>query len=106
MMQTLRKLNEGSLLQRTMLHIALFVLGSASVVALASVLLVSTAKALLPPHDATDTGADKANQEQDEESGADSSSPEAAAGAAGSKAGTKALAQMRLANRRESAVAR
>ncbi|XXT23256.1 hypothetical protein WME94_17115 [Sorangium sp. So ce429] len=106
MMQTLRKMNEGSLLQRTMLHIALFVLGSASVVALASVLLVSTAKALLPPHDATDTGADKVNQEQDEESGGDSSSPEAAAGAAGSRAGTKALAQMRLANRRETAVAR
>ncbi|WP_437758992.1 hypothetical protein [Sorangium sp. So ce1389] len=106
MMQTLRKMNEGSLLQRTMLHIALFVLGSASVVALASVLLVSTAKALLPPHDATDTGADKAEQEQDEESGGDSSSPEAAAGAAGTRAGTKALAQMRLANRRESAVAR
>ena len=106
MMQTLRKMNEGSLLQRTMLHIALFVLGSASVVALASVLLVSTAKALLPPHDATDTGADKANQEQEEESGGDSSSPEAAAGAAGSRAGTKALAQMRLANRREDAVAR
>ncbi|XXY48134.1 hypothetical protein WME91_49860 [Sorangium sp. So ce269] len=107
MMQTLRKMNEGSLLQRTMLHIALFVLGSASVVALASVLLVSTAKALLPPHDATDTGADdKANQEQDEESGGDSSSPEAAAGTAGSRAGTKALAQMRVANRRENAVAR
>ncbi|WP_437666205.1 hypothetical protein [Sorangium sp. So ce1182] len=106
MMQTLRKMNEGSLLQRTMLHIALFVLGSASVVAMASVLLVSTAKALLPPHDATDTGADKANQEQDEESGGDSSSPEAAAGAAGSRAGTKALAQMRLANRRGDAVAR
>ncbi|MGK3964578.1 hypothetical protein WMF38_10425 [Sorangium sp. So ce118] len=108
MMQTLRKMNEGSLLQRTMLHIALFVLGSASVVALASVLLVSTAKALLPPHDATDTGADKANQEQqqDEESGGDTSSPEAAAGAAGSRAGTKALAQMRLANRRDNAVAR
>ncbi|KYF96355.1 hypothetical protein BE17_38520 [Sorangium cellulosum] len=106
MMQTLRKMNEGSLLQRTMLHIALFVLGSASVVALASVLLVSTAKALLPPHDATDTGADKAEQEQDEESGGDSSSPEAAAGAAGARTGTKALAQMRLANRRESAVAR
>lgn len=104
MMQKLRKLNQGSLLQRTLLHVALFVLGSATVVTLASVLLVSTAKAVLPPHDTTETDADKADQEQEEGSDADSSSPEAAAGAAGAQSKTKALA--RLGNRRESAVAR
>ncbi|WP_433935881.1 hypothetical protein AB3662_14275 [Sorangium cellulosum] len=104
MMQKLRKLNQGSLLQRTLLHVALFVVGSASVVTLASVLLVSTAKAVLPPHDATETDADKADQEQGEGSDADSSSPEAAAGAAGAQSKTKALA--RLGNRRESAVTR
>lgn len=104
MMQTLRKWNEGSLLQRTLLHIALFVLGSASVVTLASVLLVSTAKAVFPSHDATETGADKADPEEKEGSGGDSSSPEAAAGAAGAQGKTKALA--RLGSRRESAIAR
>ncbi|WP_437736864.1 hypothetical protein [Sorangium sp. So ce1335] len=107
MMKTLRKLNEGSLLQRTLLHIAVFVLGSASVVTLASVLLVSTAKAVLPSHDTTeadaDADADKADQEE-KGSDTDSSSPEAAAGAAGAQGKPRALA--RLGSRRESAVAR
>jgi hypothetical protein len=109
MLKILRKLNEGSLLQRTMMHIAVFVAGSASVVALTSVLLVSTAKAVLPPHDATETGADKAedktDEEQDADSDADPSSPEAAVGNTGARGGSRALAQARVAKRRESAVA-
>ncbi|AGP36005.1 hypothetical protein [Sorangium cellulosum] len=106
MLKILRKLNEGSLLQRTMMHIAVFVAGSASVVGLTSVLLVSTAKAVLPPHDATEAGADSADAEDEKgEKGADAEpgSPEAAARPAGARAGSKALA--RVANRREGAVA-
>ncbi|AUX31391.1 MULTISPECIES: hypothetical protein [Sorangium] len=104
MLKILRKLNEGSLLQRTMMHIAVFVAGSASVVALTSVLLVSTAKAVLPPHDATEAGADTADtEEKGADADAEPGSPEAAARPAGAKAGAKALA--RVANRRESAVA-
>ncbi|WP_437602546.1 hypothetical protein [Sorangium sp. So ce590] len=110
MLKILRKLNEGSLLQRTMMHIAVFVAGSASVVGLTSVLLVSTAKAVLPPHDATEAGADKTEDKTDEAQDADSvaapSSPEAAAGTAGARGGSKALAQARVAKRRESAPAR
>ncbi|WP_437281629.1 hypothetical protein WME90_14065 [Sorangium sp. So ce375] len=103
MLKIFRKLNEGSLLQRTMMHIAVLVAGSASVVALTSVLLVSTAKTVLPPHGATEAGADKADDEQSADSDADASSPEAAAGARGAP---KALAQARVANRREGAIAR
>ncbi|WP_437970594.1 hypothetical protein WMF04_15460 [Sorangium sp. So ce260] len=102
MLKIVRKLNEGSLLQRTMMHIAVFVAGSASVVALTSVLLVSTAKAVLPSHDATEAGADKADEEKEADSDADPSSPEAAVGNTGAR---KTLAQARVANRRESAVA-
>ncbi len=102
MLQHIRKLNEGSLLQRTLLHVAVAAVGSASVVALTSVLLVSTAQALLPPHDTTETGADEAEQERDAEQDADPSSPEAAAGTAGAKGGSKALSQVRVASRRDS----
>ncbi|WP_437871933.1 hypothetical protein [Sorangium sp. So ce363] len=106
MLKILRKLNEGSLLQRTMMHIAVLVAGSASVVALTSVLLVSTARTVLPRHDATEAGADKADEEQGADSDADPSSSEAAASPAGARGAPKALAQARVANRRESAVAR
>ncbi|XXX80835.1 hypothetical protein WMF30_18945 [Sorangium sp. So ce134] len=104
MLKILRKLNEGSLLQRTMMHIAVFVAGSASVVTLTSVLLVSTAKAVLPRHDATEAGAESADAEQEkgEDADAEPGSPEAAARPAGARGGPKALA--RVANRRESAV--
>ncbi|AUX40523.1 uncharacterized protein SOCE26_019240 [Sorangium cellulosum] len=103
MLQSIRKLNEGSLLQRTLLHIGVFVAGSATVVALTSVALVSTAKAVFPPHDETEASAEETKQEG-AEADADSSSPEAAADTAGAKG--KTFAQMRLANRRESAAIR
>jgi hypothetical protein len=49
-------LNEGSLLRRTLLHVATFVLGSVAFVSLVSLLLVSVARSLTPhagDHDAT-----------------------------------------------------
>jgi hypothetical protein len=46
--------NEGSLLRRTLLHIGALVLGSFTFVAFLSTFLVSTARAILPPH--TDEG--------------------------------------------------
>lgn len=45
--------NEGSLLRRTLLYVTTFVVGSVAFVALASVIVVSTAKALLPSHRST-----------------------------------------------------
>jgi hypothetical protein len=51
-------LNEGSLLRRTLLHVATFVLGSVAFVSLVSLLLVSIARGLTPhagDHDATTT---------------------------------------------------
>lgn len=42
--------NEGSLLQRTLLYVATFVVGSVGFVALASFLVVWAAKAALPSH--------------------------------------------------------
>ena len=46
-------LNEGSLLRRTLLHVATFVLGSVAFVSLVSLLLVSVARSLSPhPSDA------------------------------------------------------
>ncbi|WP_437679125.1 hypothetical protein [Sorangium sp. So ce131] len=101
MLQSIRKLNEGSLLQRTLLHIGVFVAGSATVVALTSVALVSTAKAVFPPHGGAEASAEETTQEA--EGDADSSAPEAAADTAGAK---KTFAQMRVANRRESAAIR
>lgn len=41
-------LNEGSLLRRTLLHVATFVLGSVAFVSLVSLLLVSVARSLSP----------------------------------------------------------
>jgi hypothetical protein len=49
-------LNEGSLLRRTLLHVATFVLGSVAFVSLVSLILVSVARGLTPragDHDAT-----------------------------------------------------
>ncbi|MGK4009262.1 hypothetical protein WMF31_42070 [Sorangium sp. So ce1036] len=43
-------LNEGSLLRRTLLHVGTFVLGSLTFVGVISLVLVSIAKAVLPPH--------------------------------------------------------
>ncbi len=41
-------LNEGSLLRRTLLHVATFVLGSVAFVSLMSLILVSVARGLVP----------------------------------------------------------
>jgi hypothetical protein len=69
-------LNEGSLLRRTVLHVGTFVLGSLTFVALMSMLLVTIAKTILPPH--TPEGAETAAAEEAESadaSGATKASP-------------------------------
>lgn len=55
-------LNEGSLLRRTVLHVGTFVLGSLTFVALMSVLLVTIAKTILPPHAPEGAAADTAEE--------------------------------------------
>lgn len=50
--------NDGSLLKRTMLYIATFVVGSVGFVALASVLVVWAAKSVLPSHSAAAAAGD------------------------------------------------
>jgi hypothetical protein len=55
-------LNEGSLLRRTALHVGTFVLGSLTFVTLVSVLLVSIATAILPPHTAEGARAEAAEE--------------------------------------------
>ena len=47
-------LNEGSLLRRTLLHVATFVLGSVAFVSLVSLLLVSVARGLVPHEGSSD----------------------------------------------------
>jgi hypothetical protein len=42
-------LNEGSLLRRTLLHVATFVLGSMTFIGIVSLVLVSVAKSLVAP---------------------------------------------------------
>ncbi|WP_437797897.1 hypothetical protein [Sorangium sp. So ce693] len=67
-------LNEGSLLRRTLMVIGTFVLGSLTFVGVMSLVLVSVAKAVLPPHETS----------HDKESAADTTEEadsEAAAGA-------------------------
>lgn len=56
-------LNEGSLLRRTALHVAAFVLGTAAFLALASFLLVTVLKGVMSPDKASsadDSGDDSA----------------------------------------------
>ncbi|KYF98392.1 hypothetical protein [Sorangium sp. So ce388] len=60
------RLNEGSLLRRTLMYIGTFVLGSLTFVAVMSVVLVSVARAVLPPRNADGSAAettDEADQE-------------------------------------------
>jgi hypothetical protein len=47
--------NEGSLLRRTLLHVAGFVLGSSAFIGIVSLILVTVAKGLVTPHAATAT---------------------------------------------------
>lgn len=48
MARLIGNLNEGSLLRRTLIHVGTFALGSMAFVALASFLLVTAARAILP----------------------------------------------------------
>ena len=76
-------LNEGSLLRRTLLHVATFLVGSIAFVSLVSFLLVSAARGL-GPHAASDAA------KADAEDGDSSSKPALAttkAGTAGGKTG-------------------
>ncbi|WP_438007116.1 hypothetical protein WME89_52815 [Sorangium sp. So ce321] len=60
------RLNEGSLLRRTLMYIGTFVLGSLTFVAVMSLVLVSVARAVLPPRNVDGPAAettDEADQE-------------------------------------------
>ncbi|WP_437813289.1 hypothetical protein [Sorangium sp. So ce1078] len=59
------RLNEGSLLRRTLVYIGTFVLGSLTFVGVMSLVLVSVAKAVLPPHGA-EGSADAAEEAEGE----------------------------------------
>lgn len=50
MARLIGNLNEGSLLRRTLIHVGTFALGSMAFIALASFLLVTAARAILPSH--------------------------------------------------------
>lgn len=50
MARLIGNLNEGSLLRRTLIHVGTFALGSMAFIALASFLLVTVARAILPSH--------------------------------------------------------
>ena len=58
--------NEGSLLRRTLLHIGTFVAGSVAFIGVASIVLVSVVKGLLPREPAT---TDAVAEHQGDESG-------------------------------------
>ena len=53
-------LNEGSLLRRTALHVGAFVLGTAAFLALASFLLITVMKSVLPSEHSADSSDDSA----------------------------------------------
>jgi hypothetical protein len=46
--------NEGSLLRRTLLHVASFVLGSVAFIGIVSFVLVSIARGIVSPHEAAE----------------------------------------------------
>ena len=60
------RLNEGSLLRRTLMVIGTFVLGSLTFVGVMSLVLVSIAKAVLPPHGAEGSASDAAEEAEGE----------------------------------------
>ncbi|WP_437833541.1 hypothetical protein [Sorangium sp. So ce1153] len=66
------RLNEGSLLRRTLMYIGTFVLGSLTFVAVMSVVLVSVARAVLPPRN-VDGSAAETTEEADHEATAGTS---------------------------------
>ncbi|WP_437599775.1 hypothetical protein WMF28_43850 [Sorangium sp. So ce590] len=59
-------MNEGSLLRRTLVYIGTFVLGSLTFVGVTSLVLVSVAKTVLPPHGADGSASDTAEQAEGE----------------------------------------
>ncbi|WP_148314647.1 hypothetical protein [Sorangium cellulosum] len=59
------RLDEGSLLRRTLMYVGTFVLGSLTFVGVMSLLLVSVAKTVLPPHGA-EGAADAADEAEGE----------------------------------------
>lgn len=65
MARLIGSLNEGSLLRRTLIHVGTFALGSMAFIALASFLLVTAARAILPSH------AEGAGEEAKEEAAAE-----------------------------------
>ncbi|WP_437506718.1 hypothetical protein [Sorangium sp. So ce1099] len=60
------RLNEGSLLRRTLMYIGTFVLGSLTFVAVMSLVLVSVAKAVLPPRNDDGSAAETADEADQE----------------------------------------
>lgn len=57
-------LNEGSLLRRTVVHVAVFVLGTAAFLALTSFLLVTILKGALSPEEKASSGSGDDSGEQ------------------------------------------
>lgn len=57
-------LNEGSLLRRTVLHVAVFVLGTAAFLALTSFLLVTVLKGALSPEEKGSSGSGDDSSEE------------------------------------------
>ena len=60
------RLNEGSLLRRTLLYVGTFVLGSLTFVGVMSLLLVSVARAVLPPRNADGSAAEATEEAESE----------------------------------------
>lgn len=60
------RLNDGSLLRRTLLYIGTFALGSLTFVGVMSLVLVSVARAVLPPRDADGSAADSTEEARSE----------------------------------------
>jgi hypothetical protein len=61
----LPNINEGSLLRRTLLYVGTFVFGTLSFVAIASLIVVSVAKSILPSRGGADTAAAEAPEDAD-----------------------------------------
>jgi len=84
----IQKLNQGSLLQRTLVHIGTFLLGSVAFISLMSFMLVSIAKGLVP---SPETGASASSGEEQQANG-DTQAP-ASRGKASQKKKIQALAR-------------
>jgi hypothetical protein len=74
MVRLIGNLSEGSLLRRTLLVVGTFVLGSGAFVAIVSLVLVTLAKSVLPPH-APEAAEPKDGDAMEAEDGAAPSKP-------------------------------